>query len=295
MPSPNKEQQTIIIKKRGGVGVNINGWRYYNYAAVPTSAPHEDPNLLPLEDKSIWKMQKMPLLARWTTDFDCGYETNWWYLIRSAPFDLEDVSAKERKSIRQALKKSYAKKISITEYLDELYECYSAAFSQYENADNLKPKDQFINLTDPSLECWGGFDVETDKLIGYMTVAVYDVYAEIQIAKFDPAYFKQQASDALYFAVLSHYLGERKKTYVCSGSRNINHKTGTQEYKIRRFGYRKAYCHLHVEYNPKVKPIIKVLYIFRKLFRKLDKITRIHQINGVLLMEELVREQKYLK
>ena len=272
--------------------MNISGWRYYNYAAVPTTAPHEEPDLSPLEDKSIWKMNRTPLLARWTTDFDCGYETNWWYLIRSAPFNMEDVSAKERKSIRQALKKSYVKRIDPAEHIDELYACYLSAFSQYETADNLKSRNQFINLTSPSVECWGGFDTETDKLIGYMTVAVYDVYAEIQTAKFDPAYFKSQASDSLYYTLLSHYLEERGKQYVCSGSRNINHKTGTQEYKIRRFGYRKAYCRLHIEYNPKVKPIIKVLYIFRKLLRKLDKITRIHQINAVLLMEELVREQK---
>lgn len=275
--------------------MNISGWRYYNYAAVPTTAPHEEPDLSPLEDKSIWKMNRTPLLARWTTDFDCGYETNWWYLIRSGPFNMEDVSAKERKSIRQALKKSYVKRIDPAKHIDALYACYLSAFSQYETADNLKSREQFINLTSPSVECWGGFDTETDKLIGYMTVAVYDVYAEIQTAKFDPAYFKSQASDSLYYTLLSHYLEERGMQYVCSGSRNINHKTGTQEYKIRRFGYRKAYCRLHIAYNPKIKAIIKVLYPFRKLLRKLDKITRVHQINAVLFMEELAREQKHLK
>lgn len=272
--------------------MDIKGWKYYNHAAIPVSAPHENPDMSPLEDKSIWKMQGTPLLARWTTDFDCGYETNWWYLIRKAPFDITDVSAKEQKSIRQALKKSYAKKIKIADYIDELYACYLSAFSQYENADNLKPWDRFIERNDPAVECWAGFDAETDKLIGYMTVIVHDVYAEIQTAKFDPAFFKRQVSDALYYTVLSHYLGECEKLYMSSGSRNINHKTGTQEYKIRRFGYQKAYCHLHVEYNPKIKPVIKFLYIFRKLLAKLDKITRVHQINAVLLMEELVKEQK---
>ena len=273
----------------------IQGWKYYNHAAIPVTAPHEEPDLSPLKDKSIWSMPGKPLLARWTTDFDCGYETSWWYLIRTAPYNPEDVSAKERKSIRQALKKSYVRRISIAEHLDELYACYLSAFEQYENADNKKTRDRFINATSPCVECWAGYDAETDKLIGYMTVAVYDVYAEIQTAKFDPAYFKSQASDSLYDTILSHYLGERGKQYVCSGSRNINHKTGTQEYKIRRFGYRKAYCHLHVQYNPKVKLIVQVLYPFRKLLRKLDKISIVHQINAVLFMEELAREGKDIK
>lgn len=275
--------------------MDIKGWTYYNHAAIPVTAPHQDPDLSPLEDKSIWSMPGRPLLARWTSDFDCGYETNWWYVIRTAPYNLEDVSAKERKSIRQALKKSYVKRIDIVQHLDELYACYLSAFSQYENADNKKLREHFINTTDPRIECWAAFDTETDKLIGYMTVVVHDSYAAFQTAKFDPAYFKSQASDALYDTTLNHYLGERGKQYVCSGARNINHKTGTQEYKIRRFGYRKAYCHLHVDYTPKLKPIIKILYIFRRFLRKLDKISRIHQINAVLFMEELVREQKHLK
>lgn len=31
------------------------GWTYYNHAMVPTCAPHEVPDLMPIKDKSIWK------------------------------------------------------------------------------------------------------------------------------------------------------------------------------------------------------------------------------------------------
>ena len=96
----------------------------------------------------------------------------------------------------------------------------------------------------------------------------------------------------IYYTVLDFYLNECQKKYVCSGSRNINHKTGTAEYKIRRFGYRQAYCKLHIKYNSKMAFIVKVLYPFRKILKKMDKITKIHQINAVLLMESLVRENK---
>ncbi|MBQ5320181.1 MAG: hypothetical protein J6K17_13900 [Oscillospiraceae bacterium] len=272
--------------------MEIQGWKYYNHAAIPSTPPHKEPDLSPIEDKSIWKIDdKTPLLVRWTTEFDCGYETNWWYLIREAPFDIEEIPSKERKSIRSALKKCYIKKINPSEYIDELYLCYSSAFSKYENAGNMNEKENFLNLKDNVIEYWAGFDNETNKLIGYITVSAYDMYAEIHTAKFDPDYFNRQASDALYYNVLNHYLNECGKKYICSGSRNINHKTGTQEYKIRRFGYKKAYCHLHIEYNPKIKVIIKILYKFRKLLMKMDKITLIHQINAVLKMEEIIREK----
>ena len=50
--------------------MSIPGWKYYNNAAIPTTAPHEEANVTPVEDGSIWNI-KGALLARWTTDWDC--------------------------------------------------------------------------------------------------------------------------------------------------------------------------------------------------------------------------------
>lgn len=36
--------------------MDINGWKYYNHAAYPSTWPHEDVDLTPIKDKSIWKM-----------------------------------------------------------------------------------------------------------------------------------------------------------------------------------------------------------------------------------------------
>ena len=66
-----------------------DGWRYYNHAAIPICASHEVPDLSPLEDRSIWNARGgAPVLARWTSDWDCGYETEWWYVIKDEPFDI---------------------------------------------------------------------------------------------------------------------------------------------------------------------------------------------------------------
>ena len=42
--------------KRGKKEMEVNGWRYYNHAALPDVAPHVNVNLTPLNDGSIWKM-----------------------------------------------------------------------------------------------------------------------------------------------------------------------------------------------------------------------------------------------
>lgn len=36
--------------------MQIDGWKYYNHAAIPTTAPHEIPDISPITDGSIWKI-----------------------------------------------------------------------------------------------------------------------------------------------------------------------------------------------------------------------------------------------
>lgn len=67
-------------------------------------APHEKVNLKPIGDGSIWKLQEKVLLARWTSEFDCSYETNWWYIIKDTPFDIANMKAKRRYEINKGLK-----------------------------------------------------------------------------------------------------------------------------------------------------------------------------------------------
>ena len=272
------------------------GWKYYNHAAIPTCAPHEEPDITPIEDGSIWKMAGRPLMARWTTDFDCGYETNWWYMVREAPFDPETLPARSRKHIRQALKKCSVKRICVEEYMDALYDCYHLAFLRYENADNEVSREVFKRecIADEQSGCeyWAGFSAESGVLIGYMKVRPYEEYTELLTTKLIPEFMNLRVSDALYCTVLSHYLNEAGKRYVTSGSRNINHKTNTEEYKIQSFGYKRAYCRLHMKYQPAVKLAVDCLFPFRKLLRRFDGNTTVHQVNAVLRMEEICREAK---
>ncbi len=36
--------------------MKIDGWYYYNHAAIPTTAPHENPDISPIKDGNIWKI-----------------------------------------------------------------------------------------------------------------------------------------------------------------------------------------------------------------------------------------------
>ena len=273
----------------------IRGWKYYNHAAIPTTAPHEMPDLVPVQDGSIWSIGgHKPLLVRYTTDWDCGYDTGWWYLVREAPFDIIALSSNSRKHIKEAYRKSRVEKIDPQQHVDELYECYHQAFLKYKQADNEMSYDSFKNYCEKSAPCgiefWADFTLDSGKLVGFLTVASHADWAEICISKFHPAYLKLRVSDALYASALDFYLNKLGKKYVSSGSRSINHVTNTQEYKEQHFGYKKCYCRLHILYRPRFKLIFRTMYIFRGIIAVLGRrCALLHRVSAILKMDEIAR------
>lgn len=277
--------------------MSVEGWKYYNHAMIPDCAPHEEADISPVRSGEIWQNCRgggYPLFARWTTDWDCGCETNWWYIVRSGRYDIDQLSKSARKHIRQAQKKCIVREIN-DEEVQELYNCYKAAYKRYSNADNFSDfesiKNAFINRNHDSRKYYGAYEIDTNHLVGFFICTIYTDYIEINTSKFDAEYMNLRPSDALHHYVLEQWLNNPKIKYICSGSRSINHETNVQEYKITTFGFRKAYCKLHIEYNPRIKWAIPLLYPMRKTLLKFDGIGLIHQINAVLKMEEIVRSE----
>ena len=279
--------------------MKIEGWKYYNHAAIPTTAPHENPDLTPIEDKSIWKIDGKPILARWTTDFDCAYETNWWYIIKDNLFDISQLKAKRRYEINKGIRNFNILQIDPVKYSEELYEVQVAAFSAYPS--KYRPtvdKKSFVE----SVHRWenyvviGAFHIESDELCGYALLSLQSYrLVGLDVLKSNPDYEKEAVNAALVYGVLRHLDSFLLNGgYICDGARSINHETAFQDYLEKYFGFRKAYCKLNITYNPKLKWIINLLYPIRKFLAKLDWIGKIHQLNSVFKMEEIVRKQKKL-
>lgn len=269
----------------------MNTWKYYNHAMIPSCAPHEEPNTNELYSKKFWKNNKNAIFARWTQEFDCGHDTGWWYIIFDRKFDVEELSPKSRKHIRQALRRVYVKLIDPKQSSGELCRVHNKTCMAYSDFQgSLLSEENFLN-TDESMDFWGIYAVERDVLIGYMSVRRYDGYVETITAKYDRDYLSLRGSDAVHYAVLQYYMNEQygKYKYMCCGSRNINHRTHAQNYKEETFGFRRAYCKLCICYNPKYKLLIRAMYPFRKTFYRFDKIPAFHKVNGVLRMDEISR------
>ena len=277
--------------------MQIDGWKYYNHAAIPTTAPHEIPDISPITNGSIWKSGGTPLLARWTTGFDCGYETNWWYIIKNTPFDISELKAKRRYEINKGIKNFHVKKIDPDNYADELCNVQIAAYSAY--PDKYRPsvnREEFIS----SVQHWdalvwiGAFDRESGMLCGYSLLSEEnETYVDFKVMRTNPECEKNGINAALVEGIL-RYFNEflTQGGYICDGARSVNHETAFQDYLEKYFGFRKAYCKLHIAYNPKMRWMIQLIYPIRKLLKKCDEIGKVHQLNAVLRMEEIVRKDR---
>lgn len=279
--------------------MDIKGWKYYNHAAIPTSAPHENVDITPIENGDIWKLGgkgTTPLLARWTTDFDCGYETNWWYVIKDAPFEINALKAKRRYEVNKGIRNFDVRVIDPSDFKEELYQVQVAAFSGY--PEKYRPtvkKDEFITSLDKWGNCtvFGAFFRETDELAGYTMITVTDTkWLGLSVQKTNPEFEKFGINAALVEKVVTYYADFLENGgIICDGSRSINHETNFQDYLEKYFGFRKAYCQLHIHYNPKIKWVVHTLFPLRKLLQKFDKSGIIHQLNAVLKMEEICRSK----
>lgn len=237
-----------------------------------------------------------PLLARWTTEFDCGYETSWWYVIKDTPFELSTLKAKKRYEINKGIKYFDVKLIDPREYREDLYQVQVAAFSAY--PAKYRPtvnRETFMTGIDNWTEfvVFGAFDRDTDQLVGYALCSERNLqFVDFAVLKTMPDFEKNGLNAALVEKILSYYSAFLSNGgFLCDGSRSINHETNFQDYLEKYFGFRKAYCKLSITYNPRIKWLIKPLFLLRKLLAKLDGIGIVHQINAVLKMEEILRSQ----
>jgi hypothetical protein len=274
--------------------MDIQGWKYYKQAVVPTTAPHKKVNIAPLNDGSIWQIgDGSALLARWTTDWDINKETSWWFVIKDTPFDVSMLKSKRRYEINKGNKNFDVSIINPIEYAEELYEVTVAAYQgwpeKYRPTVNHESFIASINEWN-RYKIYGGFYKETGKLCSYEMLTPYEDYIDFNVLRAIPEYEAYSINAAMVDRIVEDYNEFIiNGGYILDGSRSISHETAFQDYLEKYFGFRKAYCKLHIKYKPVVGAAVNMLYPFRKLLIKLDNSSEIHKVNGLLKMEEIVR------
>jgi hypothetical protein len=94
------------------------------------------------------------------------------------------------------------------------------------------------------------FDCGSDKLAAYAYVRMNSNWINMPVLKASPAFEKLGVNAALVHGLCEYFKEDLAKgKYICDGERNIYHSTNFQSYLEKYFGFRKAYCHLHLRYN----------------------------------------------
>ena len=246
-------------------------WRKYNGALIPEYPPHVEISVDSTEVlKNINKQRAF--FARWTTDFDCSEETEFWYVIQDVPLEMNDYKPKVRNQIKRSLKKCSVIKVKKEEIIKSGYNSYYSAFQNYKTHLSPLSEDEFsrsIFLLGVEWDFWAIYDL-SGIMIGYSQNKVVKDYCDYSIMKFHPDYLKSRPSEALIYTMNQYYLNKKKFRYVNDGARSISHQTNIQSFLIQKFKFRKAYCKLNIVYNKPVGFFVRVVYPFRLILKLLN-------------------------
>jgi len=272
-------------------------WVLYHRALLPITAPHESAAIDDLDTAEIWSKAywgEKPLLARWTSNYDCGYETNWWWVVKDSQFDIDRIKSKRRNEIKKGLKNFYIMTIDPERYLKELFNVQITAFSVY--PEKYRPKTNIDSFRKTVKENWkdkkvyGAFSKENSVLCGYAVLSILSNYIGFNILKVNPKSEKQAINAAIVYSVIQDHNEKLSKAfYIVDGERSVLHETAFQDYLEKYFEFRKAYCKLNIRYTRGLSVIVSLLYPLRSFFKKYDN-RLFHRINGVLFMEKIGRE-----
>lgn len=291
---------------------NLNiKWIKYNNVLIPDVPPHINIYLSYEEAKKLLKVHNVYFI-RFTNDFDSTIPYPFWYVIKDKKEDesLKSYPSSIRSEIRRGLKNTNVDLLhrkDIKNYGEELYIVYSNSFKRYKNL-YIKPlsKKDFldsINQIEPNnnYDIWVVKNKIDGKIIAYGIVKIQqgDGYkvANYSVIKLHPEFLKLYPSYSLIFEMNRYYLNENSFNYVNDGARSIGHDTNIQDWLIKKFQFRKAYCKLNVYYRKDIKILTNILnFPFFKFLIKKNPIdfTIINKLKLLITHSEIERNCELL-
>ena len=270
----------------------MSDFKVYNNCLISALAPHKVPNVSKINEEI---KNNNCLLARWTDNFDCPNETQWYYVIKDDVWDISKLKAKDRNVITKGLKNYDCKIINPKDYTDEIYNIYLEMNKILpESSRSNISKDDYCNFDKKDIFI-AAFSKTTGKICGYARLSEYDDYKKalnFEVLRYLPEERNNNINASIIDYILNYFINEKKYEYICDGEKSIRHDTTFQNYLIRYFGFRKVFCNLHVVYSKKIKIIVSILYPLRNIIKHFSSIRLFHNIYGVLIQEKIVRSFK---
>jgi len=261
-------------------------WYSYHGALLPRTAPHQEVFLTKSESRKLLKKSGTYFL-RYTDEWDRG-SGEFWYVIKDEKEGLDSYKSKIRNQIKRGLKNCIVEKVDKTIIANNGYDVYIEAFKNYSTFIIPISKENFKkSILSSSDDFWAVYD-KNRRLIAYANNFIENNMCHYNSMKFHPESLNLYPSYALIYTMNEYYLNHKKYRYVSDGARSISHETNIQNFLIKKFNFRKAYCRLNIDYRLDVKILTSIFFPFRQFIRHLN-VAQLKRIDVLLHQEEIRR------
>lgn len=266
-------------------------WRYSQHGLFPLSPLSIQSKPSSFDARKLLK-ETGAWYIRWESDFNRAGVCVWWHVIKDVFHELGDLPKKTRYMIRKASRKYEARPVHRDEILRAGYGVYQSAYRRYKTHEPMFSSSDFYravkNLPEET-EFWGVYKKGSDVLLGFSENYVENKTCFYVTMWLDPKSMSDFSGYLLFHEMELHYLKERKFRYVSDGARSLSHHTNIHDFLIKKFGFRKVYANLHVEYAPWLRIIVKLIYPFRSVIERVP--LYIFKTASILLKQEELRRR----
>lgn len=140
---------------------------------------------------------------------------------------------------------------------------------------------------------YGIRETSTNVLVAYAYGVLYfnGNFFDLKVVKFDPDHQKNNISELLFYEIGRDLVLSKKVSFVFDGFKSIAHKSGIQDYLIRKFNYRKAYCNINIYYQHYFLFLLMALRPFKFIIDYLGRyFFSIYKIHVILVQENIRRD-----
>ena len=273
-------------------------WFEYNGFLRPATLPHCTPQISRDLAKQALK-EAGSHFARWDSDFGSETASPWWYVVRSGPYEMAQVSGNTRSKIRRGAKRLTARKATVDEIEAQGMDVCRAAVGRYGESHFLPTPEAFAGKIQAarehpeSFEFFGAF--ADDTLVAFSENQIQGSAVFWESIWYDPDALRNYSSYLLTHEMLEHYLNERGMEYASDGSRSLYHDTNVQAFFVDKFGFERRYTRMHIVYSSLLGPAVGALYPLRSLVDGLAEKTSldaVKRVQGLLVQEGIARECK---
>lgn len=265
-------------------------WHYYKHALPPDCAPHEAVVFASGKFDVPFNCGGVPLMVRWTSDFDCNRTISWWYEILDRLFDMASLKAKRRYVVRKCVSNFDVRVVDPRDYSEEIADVAVAAVAAYEGVSGAEDLDTWGRKAEGwTGTVFGAFPKDGGLMAAWAQLNDHGSYADFMSMKADSDQERLEVNAALVKCVVDHYSERLERDfYICDGECSVLYLTAFRDYLEKFFGFRKAYCTLNLRFRFPVNVIAACLRPFRKRIKRQGSALQ-RQVWGVLQMDSIAR------